>query len=347
MKVLLISGSQPPSPCGVGDYSHQLYLSLFDKDYSVKLFKPQVWNFANLINIVNAIKKESPTFIHIQYPTVAYGYSLVPQLLSILFPSVVTIHEFSQAHILRKLSLVFFTLRSTLIFTTSYEQDCFCKFYFWINKKDTKSFPLGSNIKPKRNIQQKRIADPLLISYFGLIRPDKGLEDFIKLLDISKKNEKAIKGRIIGRIPQSDVHYASQLQSVTANLPIEWYLDQPEDTVSDLLFETTFTYLPFPDGASLRRGSLLAALSHATRVITTRGLQTPMCLDTVVFYADSPQDAFVILTEFDHSASKEDVLVQKTNLFLLSFHWETIAENHINLYDLIVAKRNHTLLSHA
>jgi glycosyltransferase involved in cell wall biosynthesis len=283
MKVLLISGSQPPSPCGVGDYSHQLYLSLFKKGYSLKFFKTQLWKITNLMNIVSEIKKEAPSLLHIQYPTLGYGYSLIPQFLSILFPSVVTIHEFSQAHILRKLSLVFFTVRSTLVFTTSYEQDYFCKFYFWINKNYTKSFPLGSNIKSRQDIQQKRIADPVIISYFGLIRPNKGLEDFIALLDIAKKNSQAIKGRIIGKTAQSEVHYTRQLQSVTANLPIEWCLDQPEDTVSDLLFETTFTYLPFPDGASLRRGSLLAALSHATFVITTKGLQTPVCLDNMFY----------------------------------------------------------------
>ncbi len=343
MKVLLISGSLPPSPCGVGDYSQQLYSSLVKKGYALKLFKIQFWNITNLLNIVADIKRESSSLLHIQYPTVGYGYSLIPQFLALVFPSVVTIHEFSQAHILRKLSLGFFTVRSSLIFTTSYERDSFCKFYFWVNKSKTSVFFLGSSIIPNQDIGQKQIADPVILSYFGLIRPNKGLEDFITLLATSQKNAQTLRGRIIGKLVQGQAQYATQLKLATADLPIEWCLDQSEEAVSDLLFETTFTYLPYPDGASMRRTSLLAALFHGTFVITTKGAQTPVGLDDVVLYADSPAKALVTITEFDYSTLKVDILARNTTLFLLPYHWEKIAENHINLYESIIGKRNLTL----
>jgi glycosyltransferase involved in cell wall biosynthesis len=225
-----------------------------------------------------------------------------------------------------------------LIFTTSHEQESFCKFYFWIKKDKTYVLPLGSSIKSNHDFKQKKIADPLIISYFGLIRPNKGIEDFISLLDIYNKNTVTVKGRIIGKILQSEIQYARKLQTITANLPIEWCLNKSESKVSDLLFETTFTYLPYPDGASLRRSSLLAALSHATFVITTKGSQTPSGLDGIVSYADSPQKAFMVLNGFDYTTSNAEVLVHRTKRFSLAFNWEIIAESHIKLYELVLQK---------
>ncbi len=106
-----------------------------------------------------------------QYPTLGYGYSLSPHLLSLVKPMVITIHEASQAHILRFISLFAFTLNSQrLIFTSNYERKYFEKFYPYVKDK-TYVIPIGSNIPfcPKEGERKREIV------YFGLIAPNKNL----------------------------------------------------------------------------------------------------------------------------------------------------------------------------
>jgi len=69
-----------------------------------------------------------------------------------------------------------------------------------------------------------------------------------------------------------------------------------EEQVSGWLKRADIVLAPFMDGVSTRRGSVMAALSHARPVVTTRGWAT----DPLIPWSD-----FLVLTEVDGDQAKE------------------------------------------
>jgi hypothetical protein len=76
------------------------------------------WSVGGVKTILRRAQESNPDIIHIQYPTRGFESYLGPHLLSLRVKSVVTLHEASQAHPLRTISLLAFTVRSHLVFTT-------------------------------------------------------------------------------------------------------------------------------------------------------------------------------------------------------------------------------------
>ena len=109
------------------------------------------------------------------------------------------------------------------------------------------------------------------VGYFGQIRPGKGLEDFISLCtSFSPSNEYNIS--IIGSVPDGYKEYSQQLltSKVLNSIPkMQIWLSESPDSVSRLLSNIKCLYLPFPDGFSLKRGSLLAGAINGCQIITT------------------------------------------------------------------------------
>ncbi len=75
-------------------------------------------------------------------------------------------------------------------------------------------------------------------------------------------------------------------------LDIIWDIDLEEKEVCKILSEALFSYLPFPDGASERRGTLLAVLGNGLVTITTKGKHTTKEIEEVVLLANTPYEAF-------------------------------------------------------
>jgi hypothetical protein len=91
-------------------------------------------------------------------------------------------------------------------------------------------------------------------------------------------------------------------------------------------------YVPYCDGASERRGSLLALLENGIVSITTKGKHTPRELDEIVFYANNYYEAYTIIEQlhrdkhliYDHS--------QRSRAYAMKFGWDNIAAKHHTLY---------------
>jgi len=115
MRVLLVSGSYPPMPCGVGDYTAQLAKAFGRRgdvtvavltgipaegvvEEGVELFPVvRTWGISDAPSIVRRIRRWRPDVVHIQYPTHYYrGIQWVlPMLVRIANgPVVQTWHEY-------------------------------------------------------------------------------------------------------------------------------------------------------------------------------------------------------------------------------------------------------------
>lgn len=324
MKVCLITGSLPPEPCGVGDYTYRLYEALIKKNIDVELYKEKNWSFSKIFELRDKLKKFD--IVHLQYPTLGYGYSLGPHLLNLLKTMVITIHEASQAHILRFLSLSLFTFNSKhIVFTSEFERNYFLRFFPYIKNKSS-IIPIGSNI-PFENYKGARKNE---VIYFGLIAPNKNLEDFIELVKLIKEKNINLICRIIGKI--RDKNYYEQIYKKSINLPIVWSLELEDKEVAKLLSQAKFAYLPFPDGASERRGSLLATLGNGVVTITKKGKFTTKELAESIVIAQSPLDAFYAIVNLLNRDDVWNDFSERSKRYAHKFSWEFIADRHIDLY---------------
>jgi glycosyltransferase involved in cell wall biosynthesis len=258
-----------------------------------------------------------------------FGYHLGPQLLSALLPTVVTIHEVTQAHLLRRLSLYPFSLRSQkVIFTTEAERDYAIGWCPWISGKET-VIPIGSNIPVSAEPQRARNN---IIGYFGLIRPLKGLEQVIEASALLHARNSDLRMRVIGKLVPGREAYYSSLRQKSASLPIEWCIGADDAEASALIASCEFAYLPFPDGASERRASLIAFLEAGACIVTTRGEQTPRFIDDAVRFAKNPADAIEIVDALN--ADQQTMLLLQANAKRAAqrFSWQQIAQRHAELY---------------
>ncbi len=333
MKIALITGSYPPDTCGIGDYTSQLAIALRQKGVTVEVICRMNWRLSNIGNIVRTIRSVNPDIVHIQYPTVGFGKKLTPQLLSLLIPSVITVHEASEAHILRKLSLYPFFLRSRhIVFTTPYEQLFSVKRAPWISRRCS-VIPVGSSISTAQQGQERNVNE---IIYFGLFRPQKGLEDVFTLASLVKHMNLKLQVRMIGKPYPKDSPYFKEFYRRSEDLPIKWDIDLADDVAADLLAHSSIAYMPFPDGASGRRTSLLALLANGVATITTRGAHTPPSLEQAVLFSHGPEEALRLVEKIRADNDLRKRLSDNGRSYASQFNWDTIAQKHVALYEKLL-----------
>ena len=335
MKLLMISGSYPPVICGVGDYTAQLITALRNRGASVITLEGMRWDWQSLRKGLEVAARESCDVIHIQYPAVGYGYSLMPQLLSFRLPSVVTLHEFSNVRILRKAaSFPFLVSARRLVFTSRDELEYVRRFYPLIARKSS-VIPIGTNITPIEIDEPREFGE---IVYFGMIAPRKGLEKVLDFAQALKQDGCGLSVRLIGSVPEAFQAYAASLMEKAEHLPISWTRDASESEVAQHLARASLAYLPFPDGASERRGSLKAVLSCGLVCISTAGRHTPPKLRELLFCASNSREAVAIVKALMHDHSAWRQASERGLAYAESFRWDHIAQAHLDLYANMLSK---------
>jgi glycosyltransferase involved in cell wall biosynthesis len=151
---------------------------------------------------------------------------------------------------------------------------------------DLHVIPIGSNIDPSLAGEFDRAAertrwgiqpDEYLLGYFGFLNLSKGGSDLMQALKVLSDRGLPVKLLLVGgRTGSSDptnAEYAAQVEKLVAALGVRdrviatGYLEAHE--VSRALLICDVMVLPYVDGASLRRGSLHAAIAHGKPIVTT------------------------------------------------------------------------------
>lgn len=353
--VLLISGNCPPTACGVGDYTYSLAAALSRAGMDVRFLTTtgqvpangtriavktsiRSWNLFRIAEAMKEVRAAKPDVVHLQYPTSAYGMGLLPQALVFSRrPFVVTIHEAHFSHILRRLSLYpFLIFADHVIATTHFEANYLAWMYPPVRKR-LSVIQIGSNLP----VAPVRPRDNRVVVYFGLIAPNKGLEDFIALAGLAKEVGEPWRFRIVGMPPKRRESYARKLRDASRTLPVEWCLNLPAEEVAEHLASAGAVYLPFPDGASSRRGSLVAALVNGAPTVTTYGEATPAELigGENVVYANLPEVAREEIRRIFSNAFFSEKLSRGAVEYGESFSWPLIAKRHAVLYDRVAKGR--------
>ena len=260
MRVMMMTGAWPPEACGVGDYTAKLADHL-DGGAEVIRYRPGgSYTRRPVSTVLSDIVRAAPDVIHIQYPAAGYLRSVVPSILA-LHPTVrtvVTLHEFSIFRSYRSPWFLPFRFADALVFTNEVERGAFEK-RFGRRKRNTAVIPIGSNIPAGRPSER----DARSVVHFGLLMPGKGIERFFELAALLKSDDFRL--FLIGSAPAGAETYRRWIEAECRRLDIRLHIDRSERDVADLLQTMRFAYLPFPDGASEKRGSLLAVLETGCR----------------------------------------------------------------------------------
>ena len=336
MKILLLAPEQD-GPCGVMEYSLRLAAALEEQGTRVTIARGERKGRLSACAVAAQARALKPDIIHVQYPMARYGSSLMPQRVVRLpfYRHVVTLHEFSRAHLLRRIAGLAFSRADGLVFTNPFERAAFGHWYPW-SRDRAHVIPIGSNI-PWRVTQGPRDRDA--VCYFGLVRPDKGLEPFLELVRLAADAAPELRFRVLGAIPRGQHAYCERMRQASRGLQqLVWDLGRGDEQVAQRLAETGFLYLHYPDGASERRGTLLAALGNGAVVITSRGAQTPAGLESVVRFVSDPAAALAEVLALRADETAQTTLQRAGREWVKRHAWDVIATDHRALYDAIMKR---------
>lgn len=146
--------------------------------------------------------------------------------------------------------------------------------------------PIGSNIavNPPPSFQRltwrERLnvgPDETLLCYFGFLGPSKGVDLLLRAIEILGQRGRAVKLAMIGGSSgdtnSSDRPYEKSIRDLadahSLRGKVIWTGFTASEEVSANLLASDICVLPFREGASLRHGTLIAAIAHGLPIITT------------------------------------------------------------------------------
>ncbi len=251
--------------------------------------------------IASVVQQYDLAVLNVQYEPAAYsmqiGINLLPTRTArawVKCPIVTTFHDllvpylFPGAGPLRRKVVDYLARHSDAVIATN-EEDRARLARFQLPASNLQLIPIGSNIDPVRMgefdpiVERARWRVPpgeSLIGYFGFLNLSKGGE--VLMLALKALIEAGVPAKLLligGRTGASDptnAEYAAQVEQLIASLDLKdrvvatGYLDAAG--VSRALMACDVCALPYLDGASLRRGSLLAAIAHGRAIVTTAPL---------------------------------------------------------------------------
>ncbi|MHB8620157.1 MAG: glycosyltransferase family 4 protein, partial [Chloroflexota bacterium] len=211
--------------------------------------------------------------------------------------------------------------------------------------------PIGPNVlnqpppRFNRDALRKRLgAGPrtLLLAHFGLLNQSKGLQDLLPALKLLIEHghdaRLLLVGGTYGSSDSTNVRFGNAIRQQIASLELEHcvtetgFLD-PAD-VSAHLLASDVCVLPYRDGASFRRGTLMAALEHGLPIVSTRPSPAELVDGQNVRLAEpfSPVSLAHTIDELAQDQVSRRRLGIGAAKLARNFSWTSIAEKNLNLY---------------
>lgn len=253
------------------------------------------WGIGSWRRIGRLLEEAKPEIAHIQFQRGAFDLSpsmnFLPLWLHRLgYKVVTTLHDlkepylFPRAGALRRLAVAALMRGSNASILTN-EED-FVEAKGLAPGSCLSLIPLGShvavNLSPhfdRRSVRDELGVKPgdWLLCYFGLLSGSKGVEFLIEAVRQLLVEGLPVKLLIIGGGLrdglQSNMAYQRQILSLLEQPELReaviWAGYVQEDMVSALFCASDMCVLPFTDGASFRRSSLISAIAHGIPLVTT------------------------------------------------------------------------------
>lgn len=324
------------------------------------------WDWTTVWRIRRWVKDVKLSVINLQYQAAAYNMhpaiNLLPGKIAGA-PVVVTFHDlkapylFPKAGCIRWWSMLFLAGRAAGVIVTNQEDHLRLQSSHLVRQMTV--IPIGSNIAPRpptgydRTAWRKRLGilpDETLIGYFGFLHESKGSEDLLETVYRLKKKAIPVKLLMIGgRTGSSDATiqaYSDKLDEMIARMRIQdrvlWTGFVTSEEVSANLLALDCCVLPYRDGVSFRRGSLMAALAHGRPIVSTNpDVPLPELIHRENIYL-VPPEAPVALAEavitLRNNPGLCEMLAKGSRNLSRRFQWDSIAAGTVKYFDKLGIK---------
>jgi glycosyltransferase involved in cell wall biosynthesis len=379
MRIGIVTGEYPPMQGGVGAYSQILAKTFAQQGHSVYVLSDHraredhknidltntvtKWRFGELRAINRWASANRLDVISFQFETAAYAMSpwvhFLPNIVRHT-PVVTTFHDllppylFPKAGGLRDWIVMRLARSSAGVIATNHEDMQRLE-----HLPFAKIIPIGSNILTptpsnfnRAEWRHKSGADgkDFLLAYFGFINRSKGVD--ILLTAVARLRESGCQIKLVmigGRIGSSDptnTLYANEIDSLITKLnlqnAIHWAGFVEASQVSNYLEACDVVVLPYRDGASYRRGSLMAAIQHGCAIVTTEPSVNIPVFSNGENMALVPRDDHMEVAGAVQQLINAPVAIQRLRDGAKSlrtlFDWGTIAKNYVSFFEVVVRK---------
>jgi glycosyltransferase involved in cell wall biosynthesis len=375
MRIGIITGEYPPMQGGVGAYTAIIAQQLAAHGHDIFVFSttsaaqntPSItltnavrrWDVSSLLAIRRWANTNRLDIIDVQFQTAAFQMSPVIHFLPDVLrprPVMTTFHDlrfpylFPKAGRLRGWIVMRLARASAGVIVTNHEDAARLA-----TVRHMALIPIGSNIwvqnAPIDSARVRAAIDApnrFLIGYFGLINRSKGLETLLHSLSALRAG--GIDARLVmiggtaGDSDRSNPPYLREIDLLIDSLALgdcvhrTGYVSDAD--VSAWLQTIDVIALPFRDGASFRRGSLMAAIEHECVIVTTQpNVPIPEFQHDINLLLH-PVDDSSALTQalrrvYDNPALR-DALRKNIAALKSRFNWSSITNDTLSFFQRVI-----------
>lgn len=332
------------------------------------------WGWGSLAAVGRRVARLAPDVVHVQYQAAAFG--MRPAIHALPWwlratrsgaQAAVTFHDlrvpylFPKAGPVRRAALRLLARGARMVVATNAED--YAELGVDGLRGRLELIPIGSNIPdaPPEGYDRDAWraaagigAGAAVVAYFGFLNASKGgltLAEALARLRAAGRDARLV--MIGGAVGASDPTNAAYLAAFRAELAarglddaVVWTGHVAPPGVSGWLHAADVVALPYGDGASYRRGSLLAALEHGRPVVTTlpaplTGGLLPALVDGEAVLLVPPGDAGALAAALA-AVLDQDALAARLSAGARSlatrFGWTAIAARHLGLYRSVLAE---------
>ncbi len=322
------------------------------------------WRWAETRMIADLVTRYDFDIVNIQYQPAAYNMrsaavNFFPWRLKEMTKTVVTFHDlrvpylFPKAGQLRERAVRFMASQADGVIATNRAD--FEKLIAW-GARRVVEIPIGSNIivHQPNHIELQEACEDLelpekytLLAYFGFVNESKGVDVIIEALSKMPKSVHLV--CIGGRLGTSDSvnnqlfldHLNRLIEVYKLQSRVHWTGYLSDRRVSSYFNLADLVVLPYRDGVSLRRGTLMAAMAHGRPIVSTLPPEPIAELkhgeNIFLVPPNDPEaivDAVKQYLQDDQPFGKIGRAAQETSY---QFSWDTIADQTLNFFEALLA----------
>jgi glycosyltransferase involved in cell wall biosynthesis len=341
------------------------------------------WDWSSLPAIARAVHEFTPHVVHIQYQTGAFGmHPAINFLPRYLHPRtgdegraprrglqprqyvVATFHDLRVPYLFPKAGPVRNWVTQALARSSDADiatnDEDYLKLETWKLRR-LSLIPIGSNVAALPPLKYDRAAwrahlglaeNETLLCYFGFLNESKGGETLVRALAQVPGAKLLMIGGQVGASDLTNMSYLAHVKALIAELGVAdrvlWTDYASQEIVAANFFAADLCVLPYRDGASFRRGTLMAALAHGMPIVTTTPRTEmvdasqmslhkflPKLRDGENCLLVPPDDAQALANAIEHGAASPELRAKISagaRELSNAFTWDKIAQQHLELY---------------
>jgi len=358
-------------PCGIGDYSRCLRGALQALGHQCAVITsirsqsqerdvhrlPGRWDRHDTLAVTHILRAARPDAVLLQYTPEHYGFGLAFKLMPLLLRrgpaaphTVTTFHTLVGGRWISQPYAALLAATSRSLVSTNAELTAL--FRRRLPRWGTKlhEIPIGANLPAPRLDQAdarqrlRRLLDLDLAAHvigsFGFPAPGKGLEVLFRALQ-ALGAPPVVHLVCIGETREEDRDHRAHLEALAGRLGLagrlHWLGALPAQDAADLLSGADAYVVPYDEGASLRRGTLLAGFRVGVPIVTT----TPRYLDPALRPGEtilavpprSPEALAQAIRGLLGDAGAQERIRHGMRAVESRFEWPAIAAAHVALLE--------------